>query len=49
MERVGCLGKPRSRTIDLNHGCNQGCPWKGMVGFDFLHFLTILVSSLKGR
>jgi hypothetical protein len=46
--RVGGLGKWRSRTIDLNHGCNQGCRWKGMVGFEFLHFLSVVMSSLKG-
>jgi hypothetical protein len=43
------LGKVKVQdNIDLNHGCNQGCHWKGMVGFEFLHFLSVAVSSLKG-
>jgi hypothetical protein len=48
MQRVGCLGKWRSKTTDLEHGCSEGCHWKGMVGFEFLHFLSVAVSSLKG-
>jgi hypothetical protein len=48
MRRFGCLGKQRYKTIDLEHGCNKGCHWKGMVGFNFFHFLSVEVISLKG-
>jgi hypothetical protein len=48
MSRVGCLGKQRSKIIDLKYSCNKGCHWKGMVGFEFLHFINVVVSSLKG-
>jgi hypothetical protein len=48
MWRVSCFGKWRSRTIELNHRCNQECHWKGMVGFEILCFLSVAVSSLKG-
>jgi hypothetical protein len=43
------LGKWRSKTTNLEHGCNEGCLWKGMVGFEFFHFLSVAVSYLKGN
>jgi hypothetical protein len=48
MQRFSFLGKNRSNTTDLNHGCSQGCHWKGMVDFEFSHFLSVAVIYLKG-
>jgi hypothetical protein len=49
IQRVDGLGKWRSRTTELNHGWNQECHRKGMVGFEFLHFLSVAMSYLKGN
>jgi hypothetical protein len=48
MQIVDFLGKWRSRTTNLEHGCNKGFLWKGTIGFKFLHFLSVAMSSLKG-
>jgi hypothetical protein len=48
MWRVGFLGKWRSITTNLGHGWKEGCLWKHMVGFQFFHFLSGEVISLKG-
>jgi hypothetical protein len=48
MWRVRCLEKSRSKIIELEHGCSEGYHWKGMLGFNFLHFLSVVVIYLKG-
>jgi hypothetical protein len=47
MWRVDGLGKWRSMIQNLNNGCSQECRWKGMVGFEILHFLSVAIISLK--
>jgi hypothetical protein len=49
MQRFGCLGKWRSKTIDLEHGCNEGSCLERYCSFQFLVFPNYCSDFFKGE